>query len=361
MTSGIIAGCIRWDAWYSSSGVSSLQGQQCLGPAAWQGRAPWFTQVVSPFKIVAAGTQANMDAELTYASGVGIKYFAYDDYKASSGRAELTDMTTAWGLHQASTNKNLVNWCWMTFSYQWGAPTFGDNSWQTYVNGWVAQFQQSNYQKVLSGRPLIYIFYSASDLTGYFASSLANFASAVSYLRAQCTAASVPNPYIVLVFTAASTAASVAASIGADAISAYNPPIVLSAIPDTYANLDTLTQASWVTQAAAATGAGVKLVPNAITGWDQRARFQNPETFAPAKLSPFRNYLQYFTPPSDAAVAAHLSALVAYINANATVCNSTAALIYSWTECTEGANPLIPTLAKPPPSTLLAAIAPVIT
>lgn len=363
MSSGIIAGAIRWDSWYSQSG-DAYSAQVPLGPTNRNSSAPWFSNVISPYQIQATGSQANMDAECVYASNAGIKFWAFDWYTAGGTFTGDAPLATGWTLYQASANKHLINWCGIVSpgfigSTDWATST----DWHANVALWVSYMQQTSYQLVMTNRPLLFILYSAAQITEFFGSD-ANFATAIAYLRAQCIAASLATPYIVLMSGGISTAsqATLATTYGVDAISNYIPPLTYSAYPDTYANLDTITRASWVTLA----NTTLKIIPNCITGWNVLARTERPETFA--QFTPYVGRNIRFTPGTDTQVANHLQAAVTYIKTtNPTQCESTVALIYSWTECNEGANPLIPTLGKTPTvgspatSSLLTAVAPVIT
>lgn len=365
MPSGVICGAIRFDAWYNWTNYSSVtyQEQGCIAPAAFQARAPWFTKIISPFAIQAHGTQANMDAECVYASNAGLKYWAFDSYQQSSGGAFFNaDLSISWNLYQASPNNGLINWCWIASPGQWGSPTFSDNSWQPYLDILAAQLGQSTYQKVLSGRPLLYVLWSDAQIVTYFANNIANFATAVTYLRNKCAALGVGNPYIVIQMANAVNSAARCASAGADAISVYSTATAtnITTAPEPWSALDAGAQAFWGAQLAT----GTPMIPCGITGWDLRPRYNHPESYD--GIAPFIGNLLYFTLPTDAQVAAHLEAMVAFVNANPSGCPSGTALIYSYSECSEGGNPLIPTRGKPPiigsppTSSLLTAIAPVI-
>jgi hypothetical protein len=306
-----------------------------------------------------------MDLECTIAAANGIKYWAFDSYQASSGNAGHNDsLSTAWNMYQASPNNNLVKWCWIMGGSMLGAPTWSDNSWQPYMTTLAQQMAQSNYMTVLSGRPLLYVIWDDSYVTSWFQGSNANFATTLTYLRTQCSNQGIGNPYIVLISLGVSTTtiSSRRATVGADAISQY-APIMFSeytgSLPNAWSLADTRIQAQW----AAMVATGSPVIPCAMTGWDKRPRIDHPDVVGGTVAPPFIGHNLYYVTPTNTEVANHMQALVNYVNANPSACPSGAALIYSWNECSEGGNGLIPTLGRPPSNnttSLLSAIAPVI-
>jgi hypothetical protein len=289
-----------------------------------------------------------MDQECQIAAAGGLKYWAFDMY------AQTSPMSVAWQLYQACPNRHLVNWCGIV------GPNFLGNDpfrradlWHAKDDAWVTYFAQSNYQKVQGNRPLLYILWSQGEMAPYFAGADQNFAASVDYLRARCRAAGVGDPYIVIMGGWAATSARIMREVGADAISNYipvmgGPPV--GAMP--WRALDSRVQAFWASQAAQ----GVECIPIATTGWDTRARRAHPEPFA--QKSPPGMPEGYFVLPTDAQLRAEIQAAVAFVRAHLQTCRSNALLIYSWDECDEGGNPLIPTLGRPPGKSLMEAIAP---
>jgi hypothetical protein len=343
-TTGVTPIAIRWDAWYSQSG-NARSAQNSLNPTAWQRRLPWFGVASSPHQVAATGTQANMDLEIQLAAQAGIKCFAFDWYTgaASHGPTSDTPMAVGYGLYQASANKSLVKWCGLISPGYLGATTsWGNNDWQTNCYQWAAFFQQSNYQKVLTNRPILFILWSAADLTAYFAGSLVNAAAAIAYLKTLTVAAGLGSPYIVVMNGSAASSASIRTSIGADCISNYLSGFIGSALPNSFANLDTQSQAFWRTLA----GENADCIPICQTGWDQRPRKAHPVPWNTG--SPFTSLSSYFAAGAATEIAAHIQNGVDFIGANVGTCQSKALLIYSWNECDEGGSVLCPTIGDPP-------------
>lgn len=341
---GAIPGVIRWDAWYSQLPTPRLY-QDSLGPSQWQFRAPWFTTVDSPFHVTSTGTQANMDLEIRLAAQAGIKYFAFLWYSALPGSPHgptvVPGMDVSFTLYSNSTFKSQTKWCVIAVPSTIGASTpFANNDWQASCNAWVTYFQQTNYQKVLTNRPLMYFFWSDAQAITTFG-SIANFATALAYLRSQCSAAGVGDPYVVMMSGVGATAAATITATGADACSLYTAAMTTTALPDTAATLDTQTQATW-TQLAAS---GSPIIPIIQHGWDIRPRKIN----APAGgVKPLLGLNSYFTPGTPTQIAAQYTEAFAYIEANPSICPSKATLSYSWTENDEGGGAAIPTLGDPP-------------
>lgn len=330
--SGIIAGAIRWDAWYSNFS-SALSAQQALGPAIYQSRAPINCSPLSTYQITCPSSQSTIDAEITAAVSGGLKYWAFNQYAAGSS------LITAWNLYQTSSLKNNINWCWITTLQSMG--TTGNF---TATNAaFVAQFGQSNYQKVTvttASRPVLYMSVSGTDLTNLFGGSLVNVAAMITDLRAQTVAAGLGTPYIIVMGGVPATSASTMTSIGADAIGAYTPTVA-PVLNGSYPQLDTAAQAFW----AALAVPGVPTVPTAINGFFQTPRIAHPESFG-AVAKPYFGINNVFAISTNAQLVTHLAAAVTYINAHTAVVPSKLLLIYAWTECDEGGC-LTPTLGDP--------------
>ena len=328
----VIAGAIRWDAWYSQSDSSAVAAQNALSPQQWQFRAPWFAKVSNPYMLRTTGTQADMDLECQFAANAGLKYWTFDRYPSGSG------FTVAWNLYQSSLNNNLVNWCWMTDDSVLGSTS----NYTAAVNLLVSQFQQSNYQKVLTNRPLMY--WNQTAISGYWGGNYANLSPALAALQSACTSAGLGNPYIVIC-GGLPGASNLATLIGAGAVSAYLPLTPVAAQPNPYSALVESAEGFWTQMASYFS----TIVPCCATGWDTRPRKQNPVPWDVASYAPaYSRLLNYVTPGTPSQIAGHIQDAVNYVIANPSKCPSTAILIYSWTECDEGGGCMIPTLGDPP-------------
>lgn len=331
--SGAIVGAIRFDAWYLNASSSAISIAQ-LGPTPFQYRAPWFFNTYPNASLVdgAGDRQLVIDREIGYAAAAGLKFWAFNQHAANS------TLSIAWNFYQQSSIKSQINWCWIA-----DVPTFESFSASQYVT-W---FQQTNYQTVLSGRPLIFILGSGSD-------NYSTLATAITATRSACTTASVPNPYFVIMRGDPPTAFSNMQTAGADAVGAYNSNGIPTGSPSTYASLDSGTQNFWITMAATT----APIVPICQMGWDVRPlTYPTPPTSPPG----------WVTPGTVAERTSHIQAGVNYVNTNPTICPAKVLLVYSWTECSEGGGALIPTIGDPPIgpppalNSILTSIAPIIT
>ncbi len=338
--SGVIAGAIRWDAWYSNTG-SALVGQQGLGPSIYQSRAPINCSAISNIQITCPANQATMDAEITAAVSGGLKFWAFDQYASSSS------LTPAWNLYQSSSIKNNINWCWIT-----GLSNMIASGSYTATNAtYVTQFQQSNYQHVTIAsvsRPVLFILWSDADVTGSFGGNIANVTAMITNLRSQAIAAGQGTPYIVIMRGVPATAVTDMTTVGADAISAYNPLTTVT-LNGTYASLDTQTQTFWATMAAA----GAPIVPDAINGFAAMPLIAHPNNFGGTLPKPYFGINNVYAISTNAQLVTHLQAAVSYINANPSIVPSKLLIIYAWTECEEGGC-LTPTIGDPTGSKLAA-------
>lgn len=332
----VIAGAIRWDAWYSNQGDAHA-AQNSLGPQVYQYRAPWFSQVLNQNQISSVGTQANMDTEIQCAANAGLKYWAFDQFNPAGSDGMFVN---GWNLYQSSSKNNLINWCWMAGddpAYMGSTSNFS-----TQVAAYVAWFQQSNYQKVLANRPLFYLNFAQAP-AGYGGSN-SNYAAFITALRTATTSAGLGTPYVV-VCGGVPTSSNFMTAIGADAISAYLALTPTPAQPNPFSALNASVQGFWTQMK----NTGAKMIPSCVTGWDTRPRKQNPVPWQVTTSDPpYAGLLNYVTPGMTSEIASQIQAAVSFVGSNASACETTAILIYSWTECDEGGGCLIPTLGDPP-------------
>jgi hypothetical protein len=319
-SSPVIAGAIRWDAW-EAAGTTVIQSvQKTLGPSQYQRRAPFCAKPTSS-KTISFGTcntQSTIDAEIAYAAGAGLSYWAYCWYGPDD------PMMNAWNYHQRSIHRNRVNWCLLL---QFGNIR-GPSHFLPLLDTYIRYFSQANYQKVLGGRPLMYIYLND---TKYLAESWngdwANVRNALSTLGANSMKAGLATPYIVIMHGRPSEAKTLMEESGADAISNY-----MGLVPTTqaasYTALDTSVQGYWAMMAK--TGASV--VPICMTGWDPRPRIP--------QVNP---YVRIGEP---AQIASHIKSAISYVDGHPLECPARTILIYSWDECDEGGSVLAPTYSS---------------
>ncbi len=297
-------GAIRWDAWVgdlNTDGVGAayvgLQVERSLGPNKYHFRLPFYGIEMGIDKVQARSlTPTIMNQEIAYATDAGIDYWAFVYYPDNSG------MDSARVLYDGSHNKNNVKYC-----YVLGASSAPSFTWL------VTKFSETNYQKVLTSRPLLYIFGGAS---GYTASMITN-------LRNLTTAAGLGSPYIVVMDANSSNASSALASIGADAISAY---VKTGSGGGSYASLVSAENTNWDSHK----DTGRKVVPWVTSGWDTRPRYDNPVSWGTVGVD---NWVQTATAIE---IADHLSDGINWVGNYPLSADANTVLIYAWNEFDEG-------------------------
>jgi len=311
---GTAVGAIRWDGQVGDNAVGELSGvgpeeERAMAPNQWHFRLPFYaTEPTANSDTLNGTTQAIMDQEIAYAKDAGIDYWAFDWYGSETG------LQTARNLYLSSTHKNDVNWCVILFTHPISS---SDLTWL------VGQFQQSNYQKVAGGRPLVYAF-NYSQLVD---------PAQITSLRSQTVAAMGVQPYIVALDFSASAASSFAAQIGADAISSY---VTTGSNGQSYASLASSESSNWDSYRAT----GYKVIPWVTQAWDPRPRIQltNP----PYQYASYSSN-NYATPSTPTELASQLQDAINWNANHASSADANAVLMYAWNEFSEGGY-LCPTL-----------------
>ena len=305
-----LVGAIRWDGWVGNKGTWKIGPivERTLGPERFHYRAPFFSVVKGKDSISIDGTtQEIVDKEIAYAKNAGIDYWAYCWYPDGCG------LELARKLHQTSKIANEVKWCALLGGFQ-------DNVNNSYGRTLVEDFARENYQKVLDGRPLIYLY--SSDLTKV----------GLDQLRSMTIGKNLKTPYVVVMDWGAQSAADYCNKIGADAISSYaalgknNLPFSEIITPQSKAN--------WESYAAKK-----EIVPWVGTGWNPKPRMES--------ANPWSQYYSDATNCQDATPKDLKDFLLAGIewtkfNSNKAVAKTI--IIYAWNEHDEGYGAICPTL-----------------
>ncbi|MFF0224042.1 hypothetical protein [Streptomyces sp. NPDC004629] len=246
-------------------------------------------------------SQEEMDRQIRYAAAAGIDYWAFDYY-------ENPELRQARDLYLSSAYKNQVKWCVILFGSAEEDAKFPEL---------ITRFGESNYQKVLGGRPLVYFFSNAT-------------AARVTKMRAQAAEAGLPDPYIVVMRWTAQSAADAKTTAGADAVSRYATGAQSGAA---YSSLTASETTLWSDYAAAAG----QVIPTVTTGWDARPRYEYPPPWGPQPSADYLadkdNWTQQATP---AEIAAHLHEAIRWSNTHPANTPANCVLIYAWNENLEG-------------------------
>ncbi len=189
------------------------------------------------------------------------------------------------------------------------------------ISDLVGYVQQANYQKVLGGRPLVYILNDGSSKTG--------LATAVTNMRAAFVSAGAGDPYIVHNVFGLPSAIQVAelATYGFDAISKYAwGPSVSQPAP--YSVLESAQVKLWAEYAKLS----VDAVPIGTIGWDRRPRVDNPVPWE----TPNGTLSDYYFPERMSDISVQLDKLLKWVRDNPSRTPSNTVLLYAWNEHDEG-------------------------
>lgn len=331
-----IVGAIRWDAWYGNEAETPGRSvSRTLSPNEYHARAPFWTTEVATNLLEWSPTQTTMDQEIAFAAAGGIDYWAFLLYP----RATLPSMMIGFDLYQASADKADVKWAMIRQDTDMGTT----GNYATQVAEMVAYCQQSNYQKVLTTRPLVYIL-DAGGIAANFGGSNANFKAAIDAFRSAAQSAGLGDPYVCLLqYTTA-----LRVTLAADAQS-YYALSGQSAPKQPYTTLDSYLRTVW---AALAVSVG-KTIPLCEAGWDQSPRRFRPVPWEIASVRPGFGTDRRTLAPTNPELVAHVQAGLDYVAANPSVCDADTLLIYAWNEFDEGGW-LCPTLGDPTGSRLTA-------
>ena len=320
-----IVGAIRWDAWYGENGPVK-QTEVSLGPPKYHFRLPWFARVVGAEKVGINGdSQEIVEKEIAYAAEAGLNYWAVVDYWDDA------NMSIALRRYRAAKDKHGVRYCLIEEGLRLDAVG---------VRGWarlVEHFKDTNYQTVLDGRPLLFVFGTPRRLGK----------KAWQELGAAAAAAGLRRPYLVLMGWQPQQDVKDMEALGFDAVSAYACGGGYSMKPPSYAQqCEAIRRGRW----EKCRELGIPCVTFASAGWDTRPRNERPPSWITGVTATPDN-----TPPAlqrplidsvtatPEELAAHLREAVDWTRRNRDVNPSNAIIIYGWNENDEGGW-LIPTL-----------------
>lgn len=318
----ITHGVIRWDSWYGTGGSNDTTALEASAQyPAWLFRAP--LHVNSGTNPVTWGdTQATFDNEINVAANNGVDYFAYLRYGPIS-----PELDRGYNYHMASSIKGRMKFCWMVQANRMGST----GSFSTQVAELVTVMQDSQYMKVLTNRPLVYMFVGTTDLANFWGGSDSNFAAMIASVRTNAASAGLGDPYFVDVGPGAYSSNAAITAWGMNAVSDYNTAPI-SALNQAYALLDQQTQAYWLAHFKADT-----MVPNTMVGWDPR----------PRKIQQNATITSWYQTPTLGEFTAHLQAARNFIRNNPAKCPAQTVLTYAWNEFTEGGVMPAPTFGDP--------------
>lgn len=185
-----IVGAIRWDAYFEAPGMPKFEDPNYgivarattydLSPQKWHYRVPFYGQELNDTAITANGdTQAAMGAELDYAQKHGIQFWSFCNYPigcvdmhppASECQkiqccADNVGLSYAWNQYLAHPDNHKVNFTLLLQPGYWFPTALkgGNETLDQEVARYISYFKMANYQKVLGGRPLVFLFGGAAN------------------------------------------------------------------------------------------------------------------------------------------------------------------------------------------------------
>ena len=292
-----VVGAIRWDAWGGTSSATDpgTQTQRSLSPEKYHFRLPWYATVTGENTVsIPEYTQDIVDKEIQYAKNAGIDYWAFVMYQDDGNNTQ--PLNRARDLYLSSEYKNDVKWCAL----------LGASNYQSSNYPWlVSQFKNQNYQKVLNGRPLIYLWSTNK--------------STVDALRLECSFQGVNEPYIVVMGTNGKTMK----QMQGDALSAYTG---FGGNGSPYSSIAIKDQSNWDLWESY----GAQVVPMVTAGWDPRPRIDNPVSWTSYGED---QWAQTGTPRE---IADNLKAALSWNKSHRSSSYPNAVLMYAWNENDEG-------------------------
>jgi hypothetical protein len=333
---------IRWDAWYTN-GPTDPGGYAAaaLSPQQFHDLAPLHAKFDPSGHIKWAPSQATFDAEIRAAHGAGLCW-AYLMY-GKNGVIDLSDpLMKGLVFHRASSIKSQVDYALMTTTGLIGKPGQYDDSTKAIVD----LMADSNYQHVSDrgqNRPLLFVYYQAADVAKIFAGSLAAVKQSMDAIRKSSANRGLGNPYIVVLLGPAKAAEDFRIAVGADAISEYISGNRKKGV-EPWGNFETTIEADWNAYAAATSAA---IVPNLRSGADIRARCQTPPPYDHRFQPGFDCGKFYIINPTLAELKTEFQDATSWVRSHPQRDPTGLLLVYSWSECDESGNCLMPTYGDP--------------
>ena len=316
-----LVGAIRWDAWYGEGNVVRAV-ESSLGQPKYHFRLPWFARLMGEDKVRINGdSQAIVEREISYAAQAGLNYWAFLDYWN-----DAPSMQIALERFKAAEDKKGIRYCLLEEGARLDG--WGSKAWSRLVGN----FQHQDYQTVLDGRPLLFVFSKPKRLGK----------SHWDELRRQTVAAGLKTPYLVLMGWNIKETARDMEELGFDAVSAYARGGSYSwEQPDYPEQCRLLRKGTWQRWRELS----VPCITLASAGWDTRPRMERPPSWikeinikAVPAPTPFAEQKPLLDPvtATPAELAAHIREAVAWTKENRDINPTNSVLIYAWNEHDEG-------------------------
>jgi hypothetical protein len=312
-----VVGAIRWNGWFKGN-----PWQKNLNPQKWHYRLPFYGVENSENEVLCEGdTQEVMDQEIRYAQEMGLGYWAFLHSHSPTQPWREMEYNYALKNYLSSSIKTQVGFCMII------SPTL---NWVGLVKEVVGFIQEASYQKVLDGRPLIYLlFWDSYGRPENTWGDLTKTREKIDYLRQAVVASGKPDPYLVTLSMETDEAVRYVDECGLDALSNY-----ACWTNGAFQDLAAVNRARWEEFQAT----GHKMVAQVNAGWDPRPRYEGYY----GEVYPTRDWV---TNPTPEELAEHLGSAVDWTRANPEAAEAQVILVYAWNETDEGGW-LMPTLAE---------------
>ncbi len=316
-----IVGAIRWDAWYGTGGVVQAV-ERSLGQPKYHFRLPWFARLLGGDRVSINGDSPGiMEREIAYAARAGLNYWAFLNYWQDS-----SDLGIGLKRYLAASDKKGVRYCLLEEGGR--LDRIGAKAWGSLVQ----HFRSPDYQKVLGGRPLLFVYIKPRSLTR----------ADWDELRRQTVAAGLMTPYLVLMGWDLGQDLKDMAELGFDALSAYARGGAYSMEQPSYEEQGRLLKQrlwdEWESR-------GIPCITLASAGWDTRPRNERPPEWikdlkvqpapAPVPLEQQRPLVDSVT-GTPGEVASHLFEAVRWTRTHRDINPANAVIVYAWNEHDEG-------------------------
>lgn len=316
-----IVGAIRWDAWYGGGDVSQAVANT-LGQPKYHYRLPWFARVLGADKVQIGGDSEDTIAkEITYAAQAGLNYWAFLHYWEDSEELGI-------GLNRylAAKDKKGIRYCLLEEGGRL------DKIGNAVLPRLVEHFKSPDYQTVLGGRPLLFVYTSPNTLGR----------DAWDALKHQTIEAGLKAPYLVLMGWEPAQDAKDMAKLGFDALSAYARGGSYSMEQPAYTEQGRLLKENlWDKWQKL----HIPCITLASAGWDTRPRNERPPSWIqnivgqPAPdPTPFSEQKPLFdsVTATPGQLASHLVDALQWTKAHRDINPANAIIIYAWNEHDEG-------------------------
>jgi hypothetical protein len=323
VTARPIVAAIRWDAWYGrGSPVSEVE--KTLGPTKYHFRLPFFAKVISPAAVSIDGdSQQVMEQEISYAASAGLDYWAFVDYW------DHANLGIALRRYRAAGDKKGLRFCLIEEGGR--IDRIGTSGWPRLVTC----FKDPDYQTVLDGRPLLFVFGRPKILGKREFESLAE----------QAVAAGLGKPYFVFMGWNPAADAQVVKTLAFDAVSAYAAGAGYRWEQWPYEQLTKHVRTSYWDVCRQQR---IPTITFATAGWDPRPRVEHPVPWIAVEPRPDPTPPEQQKPLIDAVtatpaqIAQHLQDAIDWTKNNRNLNPANAIIVYGWNENDEGGW-LIPT------------------